>query len=201
MQPPQVVAVLDELLAQLGEQFGVRGRVERRQVVGRIDDAASEVVRPDAVDDRLREIGIVGPPHPRDQQHARVLLLCHLDRLRLAEQPKLLRRLRAERAGDAGEGGLALGEGLVSPGLIRRAISGRLLLLRSRAFTSCVNLSKSFWAAWYFSASVRSSASLVFPSAASLSPSFSSLAISAWTFGNSALAFFDSASGSLPRDS
>ena len=43
---------------------GCDAGLKRRQIVGRIDDAAAEVVGPDAVDDRLGEERIVRPPQP-----------------------------------------------------------------------------------------------------------------------------------------
>src|SRR5262245_44664401 len=81
----------------------MRGRVVGRQVVGRLDNAAAEVMRPDAVDDRLGAIGIVLAAEPLNDLVARILVGRHGGRLACTEQPELLRNLLAQRAFYIGE--------------------------------------------------------------------------------------------------
>src|SRR6185503_17952478 len=65
----------EEAVAEFLQQFRMSGRVERRQIVGRVDDPSAEVVRPDSVHDRLREVRVVRFPHPLHHQFARVTIV------------------------------------------------------------------------------------------------------------------------------
>ena len=60
--------VVDKVLGQGGEQFGIDGRVARPDVIDRVDDAAGEEITPHPVDDRLGEVRIVLRGQPLRQK-------------------------------------------------------------------------------------------------------------------------------------
>ena len=72
MQMPQVELVLDEVARQLVQHLRMRRRIGGRLRVGRLDEAAAQVKRPHAIDDRPREVRIVLRRHPLPHFLARI---------------------------------------------------------------------------------------------------------------------------------
>ena len=54
----------DHVFLQGVEQFGIRRRVARADVVDRVDDSSAQEIAPNSVGDRPGEEGIVGRGHP-----------------------------------------------------------------------------------------------------------------------------------------
>src|SRR5581483_9724178 len=111
-------AALDEAAGEPVEQLGVRGRLAAgAEIVGRGDDAASEMPLPDAIDHHARgqRILLVGDPLRELEAAAALLvgrkLLAAEDREEAAGDRRA-ERLRLAANHDAGVGGLALGDGV-----------------------------------------------------------------------------------------
>src|SRR5947208_5150988 len=73
MHPLHVKVVLEEAASEVIEQRLVARRIGETQIVGRIDNANIEVVGPDAIDECLGEVPIVGTPQPVHQRLARIV--------------------------------------------------------------------------------------------------------------------------------
>ena len=70
LQPADVVAVCHEVLGQGVEQALVGRRIGDREVIHRIDEATTQVMGPDAIDEAAGEVRIVRPDHPLEQLRA-----------------------------------------------------------------------------------------------------------------------------------
>ena len=71
--------MIDEAHGERVEQLLIAGRVAAIEVVGGLDDAAAEVVGPDAIDEGAGEVGIVATQQPSDQRLERMLAIARLD--------------------------------------------------------------------------------------------------------------------------
>ena len=100
MQIFQIVAMFDKVGRQLRQQLRMGRRVERRQMIGWIDDPPAKIVSPDAVRHRLGKVRIIGPTQPRHHLAARVLPGRDLRGALVAEKPKRLGLLASQRAAD-----------------------------------------------------------------------------------------------------
>ena len=63
----QIELVLDEVARQSVEKLRIAGWIRGTHVVDRIDEPDAQVMAPDAIADRPREIGIVWGRHPVNQ--------------------------------------------------------------------------------------------------------------------------------------
>ena len=68
----EIELVVDDVLRGRSQQFFVAGRVGDPHVIDRHDEAHAEVVGPDAIGDRPREVRVVGRGHPLGQFQAAV---------------------------------------------------------------------------------------------------------------------------------
>src|SRR5688572_13599038 len=85
MQPFHVKTRVDEAARKLREQFGMAWRVRQIEIVWRIDQSSPEVMRPDAIHKRWREVWIAFLAEPGHQRHTRIGMCQRIDR-RAAEQ-------------------------------------------------------------------------------------------------------------------
>lgn len=72
VQVLQIEAAFAKVLRQPVEQLRIRWRISKIEIVRCVDDADSEILRPDPIHDGRREVGVVGLPHPLPELNSRI---------------------------------------------------------------------------------------------------------------------------------